>query len=1130
MFHGNGYLVDRVGEGGNDGGCDLKIKHPKDNSIRFILQAKNWKQAIDKYGIIKEFSKFQDNYKTQNKLSNSNFCFVAWNYVKGIKHKLNSEININLWDEKDIITNLFKNYNKIHPKTPRIILEPYQKTAFGKINSYWKKNKRCYVEHSTGTGKTYIIAKLVENLLLNSTNKLLILSPSIYINKRIIELLETIVPSQKIAKSYKKDKIINILTYQYLFHNSKNIKKNSFTHVIMDEAHRAGATEWHDQGILPILGRNTKVVGLSATMERYSSGIDVKEFLGNNCAGKLSLFKAMALGILPTGKYVFSVLDMKSKIAEIVDEVKSKYKKHPHKKESVLSMLDTKQIKDYSIQNIIKKHYQSILYQKVIVFCEGIDHSIDTVALLEKTFGKFSNVKIDKITSRGSKKGNNNILNKFSNVKPNKKEIHIIVAIDMLNEGIDVSGIDSIMLFRKTESPRVYLQQIGRALRRHGKDNPLIFDCVLNYRNVKINLHEESQKEIRRYKKSLDNQGFTEIETPKPITIKDEVQEISKIIEEVEAKLNFYRKYVDAQQAVQKLGIKSESKYRENYQKDIRLPSKPYIIYSNKGWTNWYDFLGTERPNFYPTYSEAKKATQNLGIKSNIDYKKRYKEDLRLPSQPNKIYENIGWVDWYDFLGTVPPNIYPTYIEASDATQDIGIKTYTEYKKRYKEDSRLPRQPNRTYYSKGWIDFYEFLGVEKIVFYQYYKEAKQAVSKLHIKTEKEYRVRYKEDPRLPNSPHRYFKNKGWVDNYDFFNKIRPEAFLTYIEARKATRKLSIKSRKEYKKRHKENPKLPSNPEKVYENSGWIDYYNFLGVKAPIYYDTYEKAMRATQNLGIKTRKEYVSQKRYKEDVKLPSNPSSFYKNKGWTKWDEFIIIHYLTYEEARDAARKLKIKTRKDYITNKLYKEDPFLTSNPAKTYENNGWVNWCHFLGTEAPNIYATYQGAKMAVQSLGIQSMKEYKSRRFEDPRLPGSPSECYRNRGWTTFHDFCNVKKPEYYSTYQEAQNAAQGLRIKNRHHYHDKKKYKEDPKLHSTPDKLYKNKGWKDWPSFLGNKPVNIYPTYEEAKKAVKKLGIKTGAAYRKQKLFKQDPRLPSTPDMKYKRMGWISWEDFLGNKA
>lgn len=1128
LFCGNGYLVDRVGEGGYDGGCDLIVKHPKDNSIMFILQAKNWRESINISDIDKEFGKFKRNYKKQNNLSNSHFCFVAWKYVKGIKTKINTELNINVWDEQDIKNNLFKKYKSQHPKYPSIQLKSYQDKTFKKIIRFWKNNKRCYVEHSTGTGKTYIIAKLVEVILLNAKNKILILSPSAYINGRINELLITVIPSSNIALRFKAEKAINLLTYQYLFHNSAVIPPNNFTHIIMDEAHRAGAPEWHKKGLLPIINNTAKIVGLSATMQRYSSGIDVKEFLENNCAGELSLFRAMALGILPSiGKYVYSVKDIDSKINEIKHEIRNKYKKFPERKKRVLSNLDAKQIKDYSIQNILLKYYRSIQYQKIIAFCEGFEHANEIRRLLENTFVKFSNVKIEKITSKGSKKENKLILSNFSNERPNKNQINIIVAIDMLNEGIDVSGIDSIMLFRKTESPRIYLQQIGRVLRSQGKDNPLIFDCVLNYQNVKINLTEESQKEVKRYQKSLDDFGFTEIETPKSITIKDEVREISKIIENVEAKLNFYRSYEHAKEEVEKLGIKSESKYRIRYQEDPRLPSKPDGIYKNKGWTNWYDFFGTKMPFFYTTYSEAKNATEMLGIKSNQEYKKRYYENSRLPSQPERTYKNKGWLNWYKFLGTIAPDIYPTYLEASNAAMKLGIKTYTSYKKRYKEDSRLPRQPNRNYCKTGWIDFYNFLGVEKIIFYQQYEDAKQAVLKLNIKTEKEYRKRHKEDPKLPVSPERYYKNKGWVNLYDFFNKKKPKLYESYQDAKSAVKKLNIKSRKEYTKRYKEDPKLTSKPEKLYKGKGWIDNYNFFGNKTPEYYKTIEEAKKIVKKLNIKSRKEYITQKRYKEDVKLPSNPSSFYKNKGWTNWEEFIIIRYLTYEEAQNAVQKLKIKTRKDYIDNKLYKGDSLLPSNPEKTYENKGWTNWYNFFGTKAPNIYKTYLEAKIAVQRLNIKSMKEYKSRRSEDPGLPSSPSESYRNKGWKTSSDFLNIKKTEYYSTYKEAQKAAQSIGIKNRHHYQDKKKYKEDPKLPSTPDKLYKSKGWKDWYSFLGNKPIDIYQTYEEAKLAVQKLDIKTGEAYRKRNLYKQDPRLPSTPEMKYKNKGWINFYDFLG---
>ena len=402
--------------------------------------------------------------------------------------------------------------------------------------------------------------------------------------------------------------------------------------------------------------------------------------------------------------------------------------------------------------------------------------------------------------------------------------------------------------------------------------------------------------------------------------------------------------------------------------------------------------------------------------------------------------------------------------------------------------------------------------------------------KLNITSEKEYRLRRKEDVRLPSTPARYYNNRGWIDNYNFFNKNRPDAYLTYGEAKNAVSILSIKTRKEYNKRYKENPKLPSNPEYVYEGIGWIDYYNFLGVKALIYYETFEEAKKAVIKLGIISRKEYIEQKRYREDLKLPSQPSTYYKNKGWTKWDEFIIISYLTYEEAKEAVQKLGIKTRTDYLKYKRYKEDTLLPSNPEKRYNNKGWVDWYHFLGTKAPSIYTTYQEAKMAVQRLNIQSMKEYKSRRSEDPRLPSSPSECYKNKGWKTFYDLCNVKRLKYYATYQEAQKAAQSLGIKNRHHYLDKKKYKRDPRLPSTPDKLYKSKGWKDWYSFLGTKPIDIYPTYEDAKRAAIKLNIRTGTAYRKQNLYKQDPRLPSTPEMKYKNKGWIDFNDFLGIEA
>ena len=888
LFLGNGYGVKRLGEGGKDGGCDLLIKYPHDNSIRFVLQAKNWNKNIDLYDVKKEHLKFTDNYKRKYNLNNTHFCFVSWSFVNNVKIRLLNALNIKVWDEQDIIHKLLRNYQSRHPQKPSILLEPYQDAAFRNILGFWKENKRCYVEHSTGTGKTYIIAKLTQELLSKTNNKILILSPSTYINDRIFNLLEDSISSKNIARTYKGDKSVYLFTYQYLMHNAeKRSLRGCISHIIMDEVHRAGAPEWHSRGLLNVIDKKTRIVGLSATMQRYSGGIEVKGFLDNNCAGKLSLFQAMARGILPVGKYVYSVLDMESKIGALNEEIENKYNKALKKKKHLLDKLKAKEIKDYSIQNIINKYYHAREYRKIIVFCENIGHTIDIRALIEKTFMKFSKARIYKVHSGETKKDNKIQFERFSHAKPKGKGIHILIAVDMLNEGIDVLGIDSVMLFRRTESPRIYLQQIGRSIRKHGVETPLIFDCVLNYQNVNIDFIEESKKEFNSYRNKLKEFGFKDVDMPKTIHVYDEFQSVSKIIEEVEKRLNLYSTYEEAKQAVKKLGISSQTEHRIHCKEDPRLPYDPDKYYEGKGWIDWYDFFGKEAPNFYPTYEEAKESAQKLGIKSWEEYslKKRFKVDPRLPSNPDKYYEGKGWIDWYDFIGKKSRELYPTYDEAKWAAQKLNIKFSTEYKERYKEDPRLPSKPYRTYRNKGWIDWHIFFDKNVLDFYSTYEEAKKAVKKLGIKFHSEYSERCKEDPRLPRKPYDMYRNKGWISSYDFYGKKAPILYPTYEEAKQAVNKLEIKSYTEYKERYKEDSKLPALPSRTYKNKGWIDFNSFLDKEPPNLYDTYEEAKQAVKESGITSKSEYDKLK--KEDHRLPAAPYQYYENKGWINFYDF---------------------------------------------------------------------------------------------------------------------------------------------------------------------------------------------------------------------------------------------------
>jgi hypothetical protein len=58
-------------------------------------------------------------------------------------------------------------------------------------------------------------------------------------------------------------------------------------------------------------------------------------------------------------------------------------------------------------------------------------------------------------------------------------DVRILFSVDLFNEGIDVPAVDVVLMVRPTESATVFLQQLGRGLRRsHGKDVLTVLDFV----------------------------------------------------------------------------------------------------------------------------------------------------------------------------------------------------------------------------------------------------------------------------------------------------------------------------------------------------------------------------------------------------------------------------------------------------------------------------------------------------------------------------------------------------------------------------------------------------------------------------------------------------------------------------
>ncbi|AJR07186.1 integrase [Photobacterium gaetbulicola] len=518
-------------------------------------------------------------------------------------------------------------------------------------------------------------------------------------------------------------------------------------------------------------------------------------------------------------------------------------------------------------------------------------------------------------------------------------------------------------------------------------------------------------------------------------------------------KRSLYLTYAEASKAAIGLGIQLLQEYKQRYKEDERLPSRPDVVFADD-WVDWFSFLDKEKRFFYPTYVEASKAAIGLGIQSHREYKQRYQDDERLPSNPDQVYAD-DWVDWFSFLDKEKRFLYLTYADASKAAIGLGIQSQPEYRQRYQDDERLPSNPNQVY-ADDWVDWISFLNKEKRSLYLTYAEVSKAAIGLGIQSQSEYNQRYKEDARLPSRPDVLFAD-DWVDWFSFLDKEKRPWYLTYAEARKAAIGLGIQFLPEYKQRYKEDERLPSSPHQVYADD-WVDWFSFLGREKPTWYLTYIEASEAAIGMGIQSQPEY--KQRYKEDERLPSSPEQVYAD-DWVDWFSFLDKEkrtlYLTYAEASKAAIALGLQSPQEY--KQRYKEDKCLPSNP-RTFYGDDWVDWIHFL---LPSDISHLKQFKTACAILKIKNSSQYRVTQKNYPQLPSKPEKRITN--WSNWYDALDIPRPY---EYDELAALVQRKGISSFAEYAKLRAESNDPRMPAKPEEHYQGKGWTNTYDFWGTK--------------------------------------------------------------
>lgn len=112
-----------------------------------------------------------------------------------------------------------------------------------------------------------------------------------------------------------------------------------------------------------------------------------------------------------------------------------------------------------------------------------------------------------------------------------RKEIDIVFAVDMFNEGVDVPAIDTVMMLRPTESKILWLQQLGRGLRKTAEKAHLnVIDYIGNHRTflqVPMLLLPGAGKNIGEVSRALEAYGRGELELPDGCSVEYELEALN---------------------------------------------------------------------------------------------------------------------------------------------------------------------------------------------------------------------------------------------------------------------------------------------------------------------------------------------------------------------------------------------------------------------------------------------------------------------------------------------------------------------------------------------------------------------------------------------------------------------------
>ena len=375
-----------------------------------------------------------------------------WNETKPLGQELINtyaqKINfaIERWDmDYDLVE------QRIHPNF-------MQKKALRELN----RNRaigvnRSLVISATGSGKTYLAAFDALNF---NPERLLYVVHEGSILRKSLETFQEVFNGLKYCGMYSGE--AKELDADFIFTTNVSMCKSlelfgkkEFDYIIIDECHHAVADTY--KRIIEYFEPEF-LLGLTATENRMDNK-DVVELFGNNIPYELRLRDAIINDLIVPFHY-FGIRD------ELVN-----YGLTDSEERRMISQISTPENCQF-IHQQIEKHREEGKKLKALAFCRNIQHA----RMMADNLGDYYHTAY--LTGK-NKTGER--IRAYNDLQSDQKDLEILFAVDILNEGVDIPGVNMVLFLRPTESSTIFIQQLGRGLRKYtNKPYVTILDFIGN--------------------------------------------------------------------------------------------------------------------------------------------------------------------------------------------------------------------------------------------------------------------------------------------------------------------------------------------------------------------------------------------------------------------------------------------------------------------------------------------------------------------------------------------------------------------------------------------------------------------------------------------------------------------------